>query len=82
MLVPIYICPNCGDIDETQIYYHEEIDCDRDEIYPMHLCEKCHREVKLKKTDAGLQCFTEMDDNEYKDYLDYQHGINRYAEDY
>lgn len=80
VLVTVYVCPNCGDINETQIYYHEEIDCERDKIYPAYCCEKCHREVTMKKID-GVQCYEDMDDNEYRDWLNYEHGINRYGED-
>lgn len=56
----IFICDKCGEVDGI---YHEEIDCDRDKIYPMYLCSNCYREVKPKMID-GIQCMRELTDEE------------------
>ena len=59
-LFAIYICPNCGEVLEDRVFYHEEIDCEHDEVYPMYCCEKCHSEVKRKIVD-GVECFQTVD---------------------
>jgi len=47
-LMAVYECPRCGDVLEDEVYYHEHIDTDNDEIYPAYHCNRCNRMVKPK----------------------------------
>lgn len=47
-LLNVYECLHDGEVLADQVYYHEHIDIDRDEVYPAWHCAKCKAEVQLK----------------------------------
>lgn len=63
-LANVYICPTDGEI--TDAYYHEHIDTENDEIYPVMCCGKCNREVR-QKTEHGLPVYAEVEVNFFDD---------------
>lgn len=61
---PIYDCPTCGEV--WKVSSHEEIDCDRDEIYTHMVCDVCGREVCEKLID-GTPCYHALTEEEIID---------------
>ncbi len=46
-LANVYTCYTCGDV--TDVYLHEHIDTENDDIYPVMHCGKCNGEVREKR---------------------------------
>ena len=62
ILAQIYVCPTHGDVDGV---YHEDIDTENDEIYPVMLCSKgCGHTVTEKTTADGIPCMREVEHDE------------------
>lgn len=62
-LANVYICYNCGDV--TNVYLHEHIDCDNDDVYPVMHCGKCHGEVRQKTVEVDGRKFPVYDEVDY-----------------
>lgn len=67
MLAPIYICPKCG--ETWHIVQHEEVDCDRDEIYQFMICSICFSEVTPKITEQGHQVWHILTEEEMEEEM-------------
>ena len=47
----IYVCSEHG--ETINVFIHEAIDCENDEVYHIPMCSQCNREVTPLRNDEG-----------------------------
>lgn len=60
----IYVCPEHG--ETINVYIHEAIDIENDEVYHIPCCSRCYREVKPLLSDDGQPVWRPLTEDEIR----------------
>lgn len=64
-LLPVFICPKCGEVLSDQVEDIEIIDVDRDDVWKESIHILCGHSVKRKLGEHGEPCYEHVDHEQW-----------------